>query len=206
MGSASSWRPATLRTSSRTSRSCCRSRRLQDGPARAMFAAFQHRLRDRARSRESSRSRRAAPGEKAEAALARARARLWWWPQPTPPGQPWAAIGPSSKTRVSSLVRLTSASGYLWLNGLTSDGREQPVGSHSAHPPAPVFPNVRVVHPARASVSPSSGDLGGPLSAPLSAQSALQRVPAKRVVRRTTECGAFCCHGCGAPGGQRRTL
>lgn len=111
LGSASSRRPATLRTSSRTSRSCCRSRRLQDGPARAIFAASQRRLRDRARSRESSRSRRAAPGRGLRP-LSRELALLpRWWRQRPSPSLPWANIGPYSKTRTSSLIRLTSASG-----------------------------------------------------------------------------------------------
>lgn len=36
LGSASSWRRVTRRTSARTSRSCCWSRQLQDGPGRAI--------------------------------------------------------------------------------------------------------------------------------------------------------------------------
>lgn len=135
---------------------------VQAAPGRPRASHFRRLPAPASRSRPLSRELALPPRcswERAEAALARARAS--------------AAVVAAAFVSQSSLgkyrpllkdsdVFVNQTDISLWItvvNGLTSDGREQPVGSHSVQLFAPAFPNVLVVHPAQASASPCSGDL-----------------------------------------------
>lgn len=119
LGSASSRRPATWWTSSRTSRSCSRSRRLQDGPGRAMFIQLPGARPRFVPALARVRTPAALLLGEAEEALARGSAatelRLHadpcWWHQGAFSSLPWVSVGASSETQMVLLTRLVTVSG-----------------------------------------------------------------------------------------------